>query len=166
MINWYCIYTKPGQEGAVSQKLGELPGMELFNPQFMRKKRVRSTYREVVEELFPCYLFLRFDRLEYFHLVKYTRGVRRFVGDRAGSPFAVEQELIEYIRKRLEDGAIYLDSPTLKKGETVRLMDGPFAGLSGIFLEEMKASERVLVLLNAIEYQARIQVPRTSVARG
>lgn len=150
----------------MSQKLGELPGMETFNPRFARKKRVRSTYREVVEELFPCYMFVRFERLEYFHLVKYTRGVRRFVGDRDGSPFAVEQGLIEYIRERLEKGAIYLDSPTLKKGEAVRLMDGPFAGMAGIFLEEMKASERVLVLLNTIEYQARIQVPRTSVARG
>lgn len=166
MNNWYCIHTKPRHEEAVSQRLGELPGMELFNPQLVRKKRVRSRYREVVEELFPCYLFLKFEHLKYFHLVRYTRGVRRFLGDSTGSPFVVEQALIESIRQRLEKGAIYLDSPTLRKGETVRLMDGPFAGLSGIFLEEMKASDRVLLLLNAIEYQARIRVPKACVARG
>ncbi len=78
---WYCIYTKPNMEEQVSKRLRDIPEMEVFHPKIKRNKYVRGRLQEVVEDLFPSYIFSRFSLLNYFHLVKFTRGVRRVVGD-------------------------------------------------------------------------------------
>ena len=57
MHNWYCIYTKPGQEDGVVKKLGELPGLYAFNPKLKRKKYSRAKLIDAVEALFPGYIF-------------------------------------------------------------------------------------------------------------
>ncbi len=47
----------------------------------------------------------------------------------------------------------------------VRITEGPLAGLQGIFLDEMNATERVIVLLNTIESHTRVQVEKRMIAK-
>jgi transcription antitermination factor NusG len=93
-------------------------------------------------------------------MVKYTRGVRRFVGDRSGIPYIVDESIIEFIRSRMQNGFVHFDSPELAQGENVLITDGPFSGLTGIFMGEIKPSERVIILLNTIQYQAKVKIPK------
>jgi len=166
MKNWYCIYTKARQEDLVCKKLLELPDIDILNPKLKRKKYVRSRLTNVVEELFPCYVFSKFDPYRYFHTVKYTRGVRRMVGDAVGSPYIVDEQLIDCIRSRMENGLIRVEHPDFTTGEKVVIMDGPFSGLSGVFLGKLNAHERVMVLLNTLQAQTRIEIDRALIARG
>jgi transcriptional antiterminator RfaH len=164
--NWYCIYTKANQEDKVCRKLGELPGIELLNPKLKRRKPVRSKMTEVVEELFPCYIFSKFDPYRYFHMIKYTRGVRRFVGDRLGDPYVVDESIIECITSKMTDGIIHCEVPRLGQGDKVVVLEGPFSGLTGLFLSELKPNERVLILLDTIKFQGRIRLPREFVSKA
>lgn len=168
MLNWYCIYTKPKHEDSVATRLGQLPDLEVFNPKLKRKKYRRLAVIDLTEQLFPSYVFVRFDtrKSHYIHMIKYTRGVKRFVGDRDGIPFTVDQAIIDYIKSRMNDGYVNLGRPKLSKGDEVRVNDGPFSGFSGIFLEEMKGRDRVLILLNSIHYQAKLVVKGEFVARA
>lgn len=166
MRQWYCIYTKPHQEENVCIRVGELAGTEALNPKLKRKKYGRAGVKEVTEELFPSYVFSKLDLFEHYHTVRYTRGVKRFVGDGSGNPFVVEESLIDILRSRMKDGFVHLEYPRLNAGEKVVLLDGPFRGLTGLFLNELKPGERVMVLLNTIQYQARIEVPKEFVARA
>jgi transcription elongation factor/antiterminator RfaH len=164
MKHWYCIYTKPAQEDIICRKLCELPEIELLNPKLKRKKFARHRFTEVIEQLFPCYIFSKFDALQYFHLIRYTRGVKRFVGDRADSPYTVDDSIIEFIKAKMNDGLVTMEPIEFVPGQAVRIVDGPFGGLSGVFLEELKPHERVMILLNTIQYQAKVMIPLELVA--
>jgi transcription antitermination factor NusG len=115
--------------------------------------------------LFPSYIFSRLDLYEHYHTIRYTRGVRRFVGDSTGSPYVVDESLIGIIRSKMQDGCISLEHPRIIKGEKVIILNGPFSGLTGLFMNELKPSERVVILLNTLQYQAKVEVPAELVAR-
>jgi transcriptional antiterminator RfaH len=165
MRNWYCIYVKRGHEDAVSTKLTDLQQIEVLNPKIRRKKFLRSKWRDVQEPLFPSYIFCKLEPERHFHLVRYTRGVRRLVGNRAGVPYEVPMDIIDFLEDHMQDGFIVFDQPKLQAGDKVRVQDGPFLGLDGEVLFEMKPNERVMVLLTNLELHARVELPRQLVAK-
>ena len=59
-MNWYIIYTKPKAEDLISQKLGQA-GFETYNPKVKLRKYKRNRYLDVIESLFPCYMFAQFE---------------------------------------------------------------------------------------------------------
>jgi transcriptional antiterminator RfaH len=161
-LNWFCIQTKPGQEEGVSARLQSLPDLEVFNPRIRTRRFLRGRFREVIEELFPCYLFARFDLDRYYRTIRYTRGVRKIVGSPLGTPYTVDSWIIDSLRSREEGGLIRYDPPEFSPGDRVVVRDGPFKGLQGIFQGYLKPSERVVVLMNTLTYQARLEIERES----
>ena len=164
--HWYCVYTKPGQEDLVCRMLSLQPEIEVFNPMVKRKRYLRGQFKEVIEELFPCYIFARFSLSKYYHMIKYTRGVRRLVGDRNGNPYVVDNSLVELLRSRIKDGFIRMEPQNFTPGEKVKIIEGPLKGLMGIFHKNLKPSERVVILLNTLSYQARMEIDRDLLVRA
>jgi len=121
-------------------------------------------HQEVIEPLFPCYLFSRFMPDSHYRMITYTRGVRKVVGGTDG-PWPVPDEVIDFIRAQERDGFITIRGGEVSPGDRVRIIEGPFAGFTGIFERQMKGSERVLLLLNVIGYQARMVVDKTLLCR-
>lgn len=163
MSEWYCIYTKPKQEELVCHRLGELADMEVFNPKLKRTKSIRSKMVEVVEELFPSYVFLRFGAPGYFHMIQYTRGVKRFVGNSLGIPYVVDDSVIEQIKSRMDNGFVQTGGSPFNRGQKVLINGGPFKGFSGIFLNETKPSDRIMILLSMIASEIRMEIGREKV---
>lgn len=166
MVDWYCIHTKPNREDSICRRLTAFSDIELFSPKLRMKKYVKSRITEVREALFPAYVFLRFDPLKYFHMIKYTGGVKRFVGDCSGVAHVVEEHIIEAIKSRMVDGYVSMCDFGLEPGQKVVIMDGPFKGITGLFLSETKPRERILILLNMIESQTRVELPKELIARA
>ncbi len=154
MENWYLIYTKPKNEDSVSDKLSGC-GFEIFNPKVKERRCVRRKVREVVSSLFPCYIFVKFDIPRSYRLIKYTRGIKRVVGTER-IPTPVPEEIIESVRRRMEDGVVSMSPRTFMPGERVEIKAGQFEGLDAVFERELQGSERVSVLLQAIN--ARVVV--------
>jgi len=151
---WYAIYTKPGREDSVSFSLQGI-GLEVLSPKYRTKKYRRNRLAEVIEPLFPCYIFARFERERYAHLITYTRGVRYIVGK--NSPIVVRDEIIDAIRESMEDGDIVVIRPErFMKGDRVLIREGPFRDFYGIFEREIKGEERVLILLDTIHYKIQL----------
>ena len=152
---WYAIYTKPGKEDTVASRLQGI-GIDVLNPKLKTKKYKRNKLAEVIEPLFPCYLFARFDKEKYTHLITYTRGVRYIVGKQ--HPIVVYDEIIETIREGMEDGDIIVIKPgRFEKGERVLIREGPFRDFYGIFEREIKGNERVMILLETIHYKIELE---------
>ena len=162
-MNWYAIYTKPKAEDIVSQKLRQA-GLEVYNPKMRVKKYVRNRYCEAIEQLFPCYLFARFEADKYLWMITYTRGVKKVVGSR-NTPWPVAEGVIDFIRSNEKDGFIIRRCEEITEGDTVKIAEGPLTGLTGIFKQIIKGTERVILLLNAIEYQARVIIERASLVK-
>ena len=151
---WHAIYTKPGKEDSVAFRLQGI-GIEVLNPKLKSKKYKRNKIVEVVEPLFPCYLFANFDKEKYTHLITYTRGVRYIVGKR--NPILVFDEIINTIKGSMEEGNIVVVKPQrFEKGDRVLIKEGPFKDFYGIFEKEVKGYERVMILLDAISYKLEL----------
>jgi len=151
---WHAIYTKPGKEDTVAFHLQGL-GIEVLNPKLKSKKYKRNKIVEVLEPLFPCYLFANFDKEKYTHLITYTRGVRYIVGKR--NPVVVVDEIINTIKGSMEEGNILVVKPQrFEKGVRVLIKEGPFKDFYGIFEKEVKGHERVMILLETLNYKLEL----------
>jgi transcriptional antiterminator RfaH len=145
---WYAIYTKPRKEDSVAFQLQNI-GIEVLNPKLKLKKFKNNRFLEVVETLFPCYLFAYFEKDKYSHLITYTRGVRYIVGK--SNPVLVRDEVISSIKEGMgEDNIIVMKTPQFKQGDHVSVREGPFKEFRGIFEREVKGPERVMILLSTL----------------
>ena len=148
MRNWHLIYTKPKSEDLVEHKL-RTAGFEVLNAKLKQRRYLRRKLQDAVSPLFPCYIFARFDTLNDYRLIKYTRGIKKIVGGE-WMPSVVPDEIISSIWEREEQGVITVMPPSFEEGEEVLIKDGPFKDFEAVFQKEIKGIERVSILLKAI----------------
>lgn len=117
-------------------------------------KRVRGKYVDVIEQLFPSYLFAFFDNEKHGHMIRYTRGIKYVVGKE--TPLAVPAEIIDAIRERMQDGVVVPVPEDIKKGDRVFIKEGPFKDFYGIFQREMPGKARAMILLEALHCSLQI----------
>jgi transcriptional antiterminator RfaH len=157
--NWYAVHTKPGQERLVKMNIERL-GLEVLLPSMRAEKLVWGIPHVVLKPLFPRYLFARFCPIAYLHSILYARGVYRVVSS-GETPLAVDEEIIRTIRSRIgAEGYVRMDERPMRPGDRVMVKEGLFQGMTGIFERELKDRERVVLLLEAIEYQARVLIQK------
>ena len=153
-MHWYVIRTKPHQERQAEFHLRQL-SVETFLPLLRHNKRIRRQEKTVVEPLFPCYLFARFDINDRYRAINYARGVLKIV-EFGLRPAEVSESVIEAIRERLEDGYVIPPTERFQKGQIVQINGGPLAGLEAVFVREMTDQHRVLLLLKTLGIQAKL----------
>ena len=157
---WYVIHTHALQENRAERNLNVL-GVETFNPKLKERRtnaaRKKSTH--IVKSLFSSYIFAYFDAQLMRHQICFTRGVRNVVSFN-GSPVPVAQEIIDLLKSRVEeDGLVRIGQP-FAYGDKVMILKGPLADLYGVFEEYLNDSDRVVILLSAVNYQSHIVIGR------
>ena len=154
---WYCVKTKPKQEGIATRLLrGEL-GLEVFCPK-IRFKRARATgVAWVNEAMFPGYIFARFVYPELHRRVAATSGVAKTLSF-GGRPSILDEQLIEGLRLHVADGETVEIAPEIKEGEEVKVVEGPFAGVRALVTRILPARERVAILLSMLGQEREIEV--------
>lgn len=159
--SWFVLQTKAQKEDLVARKLAEI-GEESFLPRMQVCVRAGRHLQKRVTAMFPGYLFVRMD-LEHLPVqIRYVPGVRDFIrGD--GAPQVVPLDVIDTLRSRIGPTGVF-EAPAVRfeRGERLRIEDGPFHGLEAIFERELSGSERVAVLLAAINFPARVILSRRS----
>jgi transcriptional antiterminator RfaH len=158
MKRWYVVNTKPRNEERAANNLIN-GGIEVLAPKLRIRKYKDGKFIQVVEPMFPSYIFVRFHPVDEFRMVKYARGVKTIVHF-GGSIVPLQDEVIEFIRERLDNGVASVDKAKMKKGEKILIKEGPFKGLSGIFESELDGKERVAVLLDGVNYSAKMEIDR------
>jgi transcriptional antiterminator RfaH len=157
-MSWYAVHTKPRQEILAQDNLKKF-GLETFCPLLKQDKLIRRRWQSVTGPLFPGYLFTRFNLEVHYRAVNYSRGVKGVVA--FGSvPARVDEAMIESIKSRIHDGCVTVQPPSFTPGQAVRIQEGPFQGLAAVFEQEMDDHQRVVLLLQALSYQARVIVDR------
>ena len=154
-MNWYAIYTKPKCEDSTARLLNNA-GIETLNPKIKVLKRLRNKYCDVVEQLFPCYIFALFDKERHSHMISYTRGVKYIVGRE--SPLAVHPEIIHAIRERMEGDIVIQTPEDLSKGDRVLIKEGPFKDFYGVFDRSVPGKKRSMILLEALHCKLEIEI--------
>jgi transcriptional antiterminator RfaH len=157
---WYLVQTKPSGESTAASNL-ERQGYEVYYPRLIRTVRRAGYRREAVVPLFPRYLFVRLSNLQQsLAPVRSTLGVAgvvRFGLDYAMVPSSVVHGLI--CRADPVSGLHRLNvSKSLPRGARIRIAEGVFRGLEGLFERDLGV-DRVLVLLQLLGRPTSIAVP-------
>lgn len=163
-MHWYLIHTKPRQENRALQNL-ERQGYQCYLP-ILRAEKLRLNTLEVVEEaLFPRYLFIRLGHGETsksWTPIRSTNGVSRLVSF-GMEPAKVDESLVNLLKQQesLMQGH---PTPLFVPGERVRLTEGAFSGLEGMY-QMTDGNHRVMVLIEILSKPVSIQAMPTSLRK-
>ncbi len=162
-LRWYAIQTKGNKEKEVGKRLSDLK-LEVFLPWLRTRRRVGSKFQWALIPLFPGYLFCRLDLALSGKAARYSPGVKDFL--KFGNEInEVSDSIITALRERCPDGIADIETVPFSPGDTVKINEGPFAGLEAIFEKKMKGSERVAVLLEILGRHTRLVLPGEAVAK-
>jgi transcription elongation factor/antiterminator RfaH len=155
---WFLVHTLPRSEIRAQLHLGA-QGFRTFLPQMLKTVRHARQLRTARAPYFPRYLFvaLRLDRDRWLS-IRSTVGVADLVtcDDR---PVAVPAGIVESLIERSADANLLVSQEDLKRGQRVRLLSGPFAGLVGT-LDRLDEKGRVRVLVEIMNAAVAIGTER------
>lgn len=140
-MRWYAVQAFSGMEKSVKAGIEERIARSNLQAQFgdilvpveevIEMKSGQKTISE--RRLYPGYVLVQMEMSdESWHLVKSTPRVTSFIGGSAQRPTPIKDKEVEIILRRMDDSK---SNPTQKmtfeKGESVRVIDGPFKDFSG-----------------------------------
>jgi len=155
---WYVVHTYSGYEQkarlALEERITSLDKVESFGrilvpeEQVVERTKTGKT-RNVSKRFFPGYMLVEMDlNNETWHVVKDTPRVTGFVGGSNRKPSKVPPQEVARILGQMKQGAVETKPLiTFDKGESIRVVDGPFANFIGVVDEVRpeKAKLRVMV---------------------
>jgi len=140
-MRWYVVHAYSGFEKSVARNLIERierAGMkdrfgEILVPveEVVEMKAGQKTISE--RKLYPGYVLVQMEMSDdSWHLVKNTPKVTAFIGGSALRPTPIKDKEVEIILQRMNESKTNpTQKLTFEKGESVRVIDGPFKDFSG-----------------------------------
>jgi len=158
---WYVVETKRHRE-RVAQRFLEEKGVSSYAPRIVQwpPPAVGSD----IAPMFPGYLFVRSSLPDQFDPVRWTPGVKAFVsfGD---TPPALDDDVVEFLKGcEGPDGLIRCGDASEKAAE-VRIIKGPFRGLTALLEHPLPAGDRIRVLMHILQRATRVELPAKWVAK-
>ena len=155
---WYVVHTFSGYEQKVKAALEErIKNLgkgddfgEILVPMEKVVELVKGKKKTSSRKFFPGYILVQMEMNdETWHVVKETPKVTGFVGGSTNPP-PVSDEEVKTITQQMEEGAIK-PKPRVhfSAGESVKVVDGPFADFNGV-VEEVRPDKGKLRVLISI----------------
>lgn len=149
------------------QALEELPGVHVFWPRRSLKVRRAGRWREVLQPVFPGYLFLEAESVagEIYQRLKTAPGFLRFlpsnhdvqpVAERDARPLAQLLRYGEVVRKSV---AVFDDN------NRIRIIEGPLKGLEGLIVKVDRRKGRAKVKLDLYDESRLVDFGFTSMEK-
>jgi len=140
---WCAVHTRYQHEQLVNDLLAA-KGFETFFPTFEKVHAWKDRKKTISHALFPGYLFLANMGDGRLQIVS-TPGVCRVVSI-GGVPATVPNDEIEAIRRAVSSQYAVSPHPYLKRGDSVRVCQGPLTGIRGILVRTEKLPRLVLTI--------------------
>lgn len=154
---WYVVHAYSGFELKAKQTLEErirtnhMEGSfgQVLVPQETVVELVKGQKKTGSRKFYPGYILVEMVlNQDTWHLVKETPKISGFVGD-ASEPQPIHPDEVQALFKQINDGAT---SPrarvSFEAGETVKVVDGPFAEFNGTVDEVKPDKGKVRVLIS------------------
>ncbi len=163
--HWHAVFCRARQDSRAEEHLVR-QGFETFRPKVRVPRGTLGQRRVFVESLFPRYLFVRLaDCGEDWSPIASTRGTIGLVRSGSEVPI-VPDELIWNLQDRADaDGIVSLVGTTdFRRNDPVEIIDGPCTGYRALF-QARTGKERVVVLLDLLKHQQRVELHETMIRR-
>ncbi len=154
---WYVVHTQTGHEDKVKILLEnaiQAAGAQESVSQILIPKEkvseVRGGKKKIMErKFFPGYILVEMDLNDHnWYLVRNTQGITGFIG--AGSkPHPLTEAEVAAILKQAEDSKEKpMPKVKFEKGESVKIIEGPFTNFNGDIEEVYPAKGKIKVLVS------------------
>jgi transcriptional antiterminator NusG len=163
--NWYVVHTYSGFEEKVKLSLEEKitsKGLqEKITKILIPMERIielrGGKKKESDKKFYPGYILVEMELDdETWHLVKSMPRVTGFVGGK--NPVPIPPEEVELIMQQVEKGPVSQIKTQYQKGESVRIIDGPFSNFNG-FVEEVDMDHgRLTVMVSIFGRQTPVEL--------
>lgn len=172
--NWYVINTYSGFENNVKVNLEnriKSVGLEdKFGKIFIPTEEVLEIKggkrKTVSKKLYPGYILLEMEMNdETWSIVKSTPNVSGFTGSKT-KPISLSQDEIEAMLGSIEGRkAKPRIAITFEKGETIKIVDGPFTGFTGTIEEINFEKSKIKVSVSILGRQTPVELEFTQIKR-
>ncbi len=158
MLHWYVVHTYSGFEQkaklALEEKVKTLGKQDLIPEVLVPsenvveiKKGVKKTSKR---KIFPGYMLVRMElNDDTWHIIKGVPKVTGFVGGSTNPPMVPDDEVNRIAQQIAEGVGKPKPKVSFDKGESVRVVDGPFTSFNGI-VDEVKPERGKLKVLVSI----------------
>jgi transcription termination/antitermination protein NusG len=174
VMKWYIVHTYSGHENKAkltllervrNHNLTEFFG-EVLVPTESVMEMVKGQRRTTTRKFFPGYMFVQMvldDRS--FHLVKNTPKITGFLGGTKPTP--VPEREITGVQSNITDGKAKPKARVVfEVGDTVRVVDGPFASQSAL-IEDVKADkQKIKVKLSMLGRATSVELDFSQVEKA
>jgi len=172
---WYVVHTYSGYEQkaklSLQERITSLNMQEMFEDILVPAESVveirKGQKKTTTRKFFPSYLLVKMDlNDETWHLVKNSPKITGFVGNSSNPP-AIPEDEVSKITQQIDNGQM---KPKLKynfdKGDSVRVVDGPFNTFNGVVEEVNPEKGRLKVLVSIFGRATPVDLEFTQVERN
>lgn len=169
---WYIVHTYSGYEERVKRALEQrVKFMDAEDKIFQivipteEEIEIRSGQRRTVtRKVFPGYVLVEMRMNDdSWNVVRNTPGITGFVGS-GNKPTALAEQEVNAILKQMIEGAPQV-KVGFRKGESVRVVDGPFTDFVGVVDEINVAKGKVKVMLTLFGRETSVELDFLQVQR-
>jgi len=159
---WFCLKAQPKREHLAAIALRRQFGIECFSPRLRFRKMTNRGPVWFVEAMFPGYLFTKFVYSKQHRAVEASHGIRGIV--RFGDHLAILPEnIVAGLRSSVGAEEVVTIDSSIKIGEVVEIIEGPFRGLEVVVTCLLPAKERVRVLFEFLGRSIEMEVSTAKV---
>jgi transcription termination/antitermination protein NusG len=162
---WYIVHTYSGYEDRVHRSLEQRikfmdAESKIFRVVVPKEDEIEirgGQRRTVTKKIYPGYVLVQMHLDdESWSVVRNTPGVTGFVGS-GNKPTPLVESEVNKILKQLEEGAPQV-KVGFRKGESVRVVDGPFTDFIGVVDEINVGRGKVKVLLSLFGRETSVEL--------
>jgi transcriptional antiterminator NusG len=156
-LKWYIVHTQSGFEAKAKTSLLDRIDRagkkdffsEILIPVENVVELVKGQKKSTERKFFPGYILVKMVlNDETWHIVKATPRISGFVGNARTPPAVPEEEVARITHQITEGTAKAKPKYVFKDGDSVRVIDGPFANFNGTVEEVRPEKSKLRVLVS------------------
>lgn len=153
--SWFVAYTMVAAEAKAERDVREA-GFEAFAPTITKTVIKHGRRRDLLEPVFPRYIFVCFDReRDDWGLIQELRHIQFIIRNNM-MPAKVPTIVVDRL-KRATDAGVFSSKSALVDGDSVEIEEGPFRDLIGK-VKSASPRKRVKVLLNILGRDTTVDI--------
>lgn len=159
---WFCLKTQPKREHLAATALRRQFGIECFSPRLRFRRSTQRGPVWFVEAMFPGYLFAKFIYSTQRRAVESSHGISGIVhfGDRLA---ILPENVVTALQSSVGSEEIVTLDCSIKVGQSVEIVDGPFQGLEVVVTHLLPARDRIRVLFDFLGRSVEMEVSTAKV---
>jgi transcription antitermination factor NusG len=157
--NWYAIYCKHKHERVVHEAL-TTKGIYSYLAEYETRVQWGTRLRKVKKNLLPSYVLVQMPARdsEMYLSVLQTHGVVKFVGRPWPQLSAIPVEQIDGIKLLLASKKNFEEIAYFRAGESVEVIAGPLAGLTGRVIDSTGRKRRVIISIDLLQRSVAVEL--------